>query len=152
MPVIDGVSAAVKMVESLVALGLSTSKARGSGLPGEQTVKRTFSGIESILIFGVAIQGFFEEGYPRICVATQAARRMRSGRIRHASPCSLCSIMKRGQKTISARRCRSEQFLSTSLERPAILTKHVHGLPVRIRQPRRVLGEFIMNFRNVACR
>jgi allantoin racemase len=35
VPVIDGVSAAVKMVESLVALGLSTSK-RGLSVPGRK--------------------------------------------------------------------------------------------------------------------
>ena len=38
VPVVDGVSAAVKMAESLVQLGLSTSKSRTYALPREKRV------------------------------------------------------------------------------------------------------------------
>ena len=64
-----------------------------------------------------------------ICVATQATRRMRSGRIRHASPCSLCSIMKRGRKPRPARRCRVGT-VSLGHHRSGQLSRqtHVHGL------------------------
>ncbi len=49
VPVIDGVSAAVKMVESLVALGLGDQQARGLSVPGEKGVKRAISVVKSIL-------------------------------------------------------------------------------------------------------
>ncbi len=49
VPVIDGVSAAVKMVESLVALGTGDQQARGLSVPGEKGVKRAISVVKSIL-------------------------------------------------------------------------------------------------------
>ncbi len=49
VPVIDGVSAAVKMVESLVALGLATSKHGDLAFPEKKSVKRTVSVVKSIL-------------------------------------------------------------------------------------------------------
>ena len=42
VPVIDGVSAAVKMVESLVALGLSTSKRGDLAFPEAKTLSGKF--------------------------------------------------------------------------------------------------------------
>ncbi len=48
VPVIDGVSAAVKMVESLVALA-GDQQAWGLSVPGEKSVKRTVSVVKSIL-------------------------------------------------------------------------------------------------------
>ena len=45
VPVIDGVSAAVKMVESLVALGPATSKAWGLSVPGEKALSGQFQSL-----------------------------------------------------------------------------------------------------------
>ncbi len=42
---IDGVSAAVKMVESLVALGLATSKHGGLSVPGEKALSGQFQSL-----------------------------------------------------------------------------------------------------------
>lgn len=45
VPVIDGVSAAVKMVESLVALGLSTSKQGDLGFPEAKALSGKFQAL-----------------------------------------------------------------------------------------------------------
>lgn len=45
VPVIDGVSAAVKMVESLVALGLSTSKHGDLALPENKALSGKFQAL-----------------------------------------------------------------------------------------------------------
>ena len=131
--------------------GAVNQQARGSGLPGEQTVKRTFSGIESILILGVAM-GLLKRVIHGICVATQATRRMRSGRIRHASPCSLCSIMKRGQKTTSCGDAGSEQFLSDIIGAASYPDKHMSMDSCTNTAAAPGSGESIVNFRNAACR
>ena len=45
VPVIDGVSAAVKMVESLVALGLSTSKQGDLAFPESKALSGKFQAL-----------------------------------------------------------------------------------------------------------
>ncbi|PZR77357.1 MAG: Asp/Glu racemase, partial [Stutzerimonas stutzeri] len=45
VPVIDGVSAAVKMVESLVALGLSTSKHGDLAFPEKKALSGQFQAL-----------------------------------------------------------------------------------------------------------
>lgn len=49
-PVIDGVSAAVKMVESLVALGLSTSKRGDLAFPEAKTLSGKFQAFNTFSI------------------------------------------------------------------------------------------------------
>ncbi|STS82821.1 hydantoin racemase [Klebsiella pneumoniae] len=99
VPVIDGVSAAVKMVESLVALGLATSKHGDLAFPEKKALSGQFQSLNP-----------FKRGrrWERtrntilaICEVMQGSRRTRAGRAGRGSRCSSSSTMRKARRITS---------------------------------------------------